>query len=170
MVRFAPAAAPDSLVPSAAGTRRVELCQPGFASSSSSLWPQPPPGKRGRGCGKGWGGGVRGAGGVCQNWGEHLLCRVSKTNQHLSIAVLIPYPEAGGRPRRELNIVTRAACSTPILFGGPGETKSNNTIVEITVKKKKKKQKKTQQKNSVSFSTVILVIICLNLFFFFPVL
>lgn len=107
---------------------------------------------------------------MCQNWGEHLLCRVSKTNQHLSIAVLIPYPEAGGRPRRELNIVTRAACSTPILFGGPGETKSNNTIVEITVKKKKKKQKKTQQKNSVSFSTVILVIICLNFFFFFPVL
>lgn len=103
---------------------------------------------------------------MCQSWGERLLCRVSKTNQHPSIAVLIPHPEAGGRPRRELNVVTRAACSTPILFGGPGETKSNHTIVEITVKKKKKKQKKTQQKNSVIFSTVILVIICLNFFFF----
>lgn len=89
--------------------------------------PSPPPQKRG---GKGTGKvGDRGEEDVCQSWKKHELCQVSKTNLNLSIAVLIPYPEAGSHPRRKLNVVTKGACLTLILFGGPGETKSNFTIV-----------------------------------------
>lgn len=85
---------------------------------------------------------------VCQSWKKHELCRVSKTNLNLSIAVLVPYPEAGSHPRRELNVVTKGACSTLILFGGPGEAKSNFTIVKITVKNKKETKKETRKKNT----------------------
>lgn len=90
---------------------------------------------------------------MCQSWKKHELCRVSKTNLNLSIAVLIPYPEAGSHPRRELNVVTKGACSTLILFGGPGETKSNFTIIEITVKKKKEKKKRNKQKKETRKET-----------------
>lgn len=113
----------------------LSLQQPELIAESCASWacifplhrfePSLPPKKRGgKGAGKV---GDTGEEDVCQSWTKHELCQVSKTNLNLSIAVLIPHPEAGSHPHRELNIVTKGACSTLILFGGPGET--NFTIV-----------------------------------------
>lgn len=86
---------------------------------------------------------------MCFNVGDSIY--FTQFPKLISIsALLFSYRnlEVGGHPRRELNVVTRAVCSTLILFGGPGETKSNHTIEEITVKRKKKETKKKKKKTT----------------------